>query len=81
MQTTTKTREELAADAKLVYNGSLNDLVALADKYGVTTRSLDFACQHPDPIFASFAIQAFPTKGHQTEIRKKLYATIKGQMR
>lgn len=72
---------ELKSDANLVYNGTLNDLVALAEKYNVTTASLSYAHANPSPIFASFGHQAFKTKSEQKEIRSKLYATIKGQMR
>lgn len=73
--------QELQADAKLVYNGTLNDLVDLAAKYNVTTRSLSHALVNPSDAFASIGVQAFKSKGDEREIRSKLYATIKGQMR
>lgn len=69
-------RNELAADAKLVYNGNQHDLVALADKYGVTTRRLDYVRSNLEAISGP----VFPTRSDQKEIQSKLYATIKGQM-
>lgn len=70
-------RNELAADAKLVYNGNQNDWVALAKKYNVTTRRLAYVLSSPDVITGP----VFSTKSDQKEIQSKLYATIKGQMR
>lgn len=75
------TMHQLQADAKLVYNGTVNDLVALAEKYNVTTNSLNYARAYPSETFASFGHQAFKTESDKREIRSKLYATIKGQMR
>lgn len=69
-------RNELATDAKLVYNGNQRDLVALAGKYGVTTRRLDYVRSNPEAISGPI----FPSKSDQKEIQSKLYATIKGQM-
>ncbi len=77
----TTTTAELTTDAKLVYNGTLTDLVTLAEKYNVTTPSLSYAKANPSDTFASFAAQAFKSKSDQQEIRRKLYAAIKGQMR
>lgn len=70
-------RNELAADAKLVYNGDQRDLVALADKYGVTTRRLDYVRSNPEANSGP----VFPTKSDEKEIQSKLYATIKSQLR
>ena len=77
------TTQELQSDAKLVYNGSLNDLVALAAKYNVsTTRTQMIAAGEIDiTAYAGIGIASFPTAGEQKGIRSKLYATIKGQMR
>lgn len=75
------TMTELKTDATLVYNGTVNDLVALAEKYNVSTNALSYARANPNPNFASFGHQAFKTNSDQKEIRSKLYATIKGQMR
>jgi hypothetical protein len=76
------TTEELQADAKLVYNGTLNDLVALAAKYNVTTiRSKMIASGDIDATnYAGIGIAHFPSKSDQKEIRSKLYATIKAQI-
>jgi hypothetical protein len=77
------TTQELQNDAKLVYNGNLNDLAALATKYNVsTTRTKMIAAGEIDTaIYAGIGIASFPSKSDQKEIRTKLYATIKGQMR
>ncbi len=50
----------------------------LADKYDVTTRSLTYAKQNPNPVYASFGHQAFASKSKQQEIQRALYGTIKG---
>ena len=80
---TTRTAQELQDDARLVYGGSLNDLAALATKYNVsTTRTKMIAAGEIDTsTYAGIGIASFPTKSDQKEIRSKLYATIKGQMR
>lgn len=77
------TTNELQADAKLVYNGTLNDLVTLAAKYNVsTTRMKMIAAGEIDATdYAGIGIAYFPTKSDQKDIRSKLYAAIKGQMR
>lgn len=75
------TNQELQADAKLVYNGSLLDVIKLADKYGVTTSSLAFYRDDKGLSGQELAVAAFGTASKQKEIRSKLYATIKGQMR
>ena len=77
----TRTFAELTADSKIVYNGSLDDLVALASKYAVSTKSLRYAQAYPSDTFASIGTQAFGTKSTLNEIRSKLYATIKSEMR
>jgi len=75
--------QELQADAKLVYNGTLNDLVALATKYNVSTIRTKMIVSGEINVenYASIGVAAFPTKGDQKAIRSSLYATIKGQMR
>lgn len=77
------TTQELQADAKLVYNGNLNDLVTLAAKYNVsTTRTKMIAAGEIDVTsFAGIGIASFPSKSDQKDIRSKLYSAIKGQMR
>lgn len=76
------TTQELQADAKLVYNGTLNDLVTLAAKYNVSTiRTKMIAAGELDAAnYASIGIASFPSKSDQKEIRSKLYATIKGEI-
>lgn len=64
---------DLKADSKLVYNGG--SLVALAEKYGVTTRRYDWWKQSD-----RFQV-AFPSKSDEKEMQSKLYATIKTQLK
>lgn len=71
----------LNADAKLVYNGTVDDLAALAEKYGVTTNSLNYAKKYRSDAFRSLGAQAFKTNSDVKEIRGRLYAAIKGQLR
>lgn len=78
---TTERITELKTDAKKVYNVGPNTLVELADTYNVTTLSLTYAKANPNPVYASFGAQAFGSKSTQQEIQRKLYATIKGQLR
>lgn len=75
--------QELQNDAKLVYNGTLTDLVALASKYNVSTVRIKMiaAGEIDATAFASAGAASFPTKSDQKDIRSRLYATIKGQMR
>jgi hypothetical protein len=75
--------ENLNADANLVYNGNLNDLVKLAEKYNVSTARMQMiaAGEINADNFASIGAASFPTTSEQKAIRSKLYATIKGQMR
>ncbi len=75
------TTAEMTADTKMVYNGTLTDLVSLAEKYNVTTKSLSYAKAYPSDVYASLAAQAFKTMSDQREIRSLLYATIKSQLR
>lgn len=75
------TTASLTADAKLVYNSSPIAWVALADKYGVTTSSLDFARANPSDAYVHIGVQAFGTKSTAKEIQGKLYSTIKGMLR
>lgn len=77
---TTRTIAELTADAKLVYNGSMTDLIDLADTYNVTTKSLAYYRQNP-PEGRSLVVAALGSKSQVAEMRKALYATIKTQLR
>lgn len=76
-------RNELNADAKLVYGGNLNDLVTLCNKYGVTTTRMQMiaAGEIDTTTFAGIGIATFPTASEQKAIRTRLYSTIKGKMR
>lgn len=80
---TTITTQEMQSDAKLVYNGNLNDLVNLANKYNVPTVRMQMIAAGEIDItaFAGIGIAAFPSSSDQKAIRSKLYATIKGMMR
>lgn len=80
-QATTQRIAELQNDARLVYNAGVTTLVELADKYNVTTASLTYAKANPNPVYANIGVQAFPSKNTTNEIQRKLYATIKGQLR
>lgn len=77
------TTQELTADAKLVYGGNLNDLVKLAEKYGVTTTRMQMVASGEIDVtnYAGIGIANFGTLGEQKAIRSKLYATIKSHMR
>jgi len=76
------TKQELQSDAKLVYNGNLNDLVILARKYNVATTRMQMidAGQIDISGFAGVGIATFPSSSDQKAIRTKLYATIKCMM-
>lgn len=80
---TTITAQELQNDAKLVYNGNLNDLVNLANKYNVATTRMQMIANGEINIasYAGIGIASFPSSSDQKAIRSKLYATIKGMMR
>lgn len=76
------TKQEMQADAKLVYNGTLNDLVTLSKKYNVEairTKMIE-AGEIDITMYAGIGVAHFPTSSEQKAIRSKLYATIKGQM-
>lgn len=77
------TIDELKADAKLVYNGNLNDLVNLANKYNVATVRMQMIASGEinTDSYAGIGIASFPSSSDQKAIRSKLYATIKGMMR
>ena len=72
---------ELTADAKLAYKGNLKNLWELGEKYGVTTRSMAFAKENPNDVYVTIYVQAFGSKSTEREMRNKLYATIKDQLR
>ncbi len=71
---------ELEADRKQVYTSGVVTLVALADKYGVTTRSLDYAKQHPNPVYTSLAVQACASKSDTKALQGAVYGEIKRRM-
>lgn len=78
---TTFTPAELEADAKQVYKVDGLVLIALAEKYGATSRSLSFYRNHPERL-ASFANEAAAitnTKSDTAELRRNTYAAIKRQ--
>ena len=80
--TTETTITTLKADAKLVYNAGPDTLAELAEKYNVTTRSLDYARHHRnEEQYATLGRQALKSKSDIAEVQRKLYATIKGQLR
>lgn len=74
---------DLARDAKLVYNGSLNDLLRLARAYGVTTNRMRMIDEGTLDVsgYAGAGIAAFPTSSDQREARTLVYAAIKRRMR
>lgn len=76
------TKQELTADAKLVYSGNLNDLVKLAKKYNVTNSRMQMIESGEIDIttFAGIGIATFPTSSDQKSMRASVYAAIKGRM-
>ncbi len=71
----TMTRTEMQADAKLVYNGTDADLLALVEKYNVTTPRLLWWTR------SDRSQSPFLTSSDYRDVRSKLYATIKSEMR
>lgn len=69
------TTAEMTTDAKLVYNVDGGKLIALADKYGATSKSLSFARQNPSPV-QTLAAQACGSKSATAELRRNTYAAI-----
>jgi hypothetical protein len=81
-ETTTQAITELKSDIKKVYNVGPDTLEALASKYNVSTRSLDYARQHRDEQhYATVGRQAFRSNSDISAIQRTLYATIKGQLK
>jgi len=78
--TANKSLAELESDRKQVYNVGIVTLIALADKYGVTTRSLTYARQHPNPVYASLAVQACASKSDTKALQGSVYGEIKRRM-
>ena len=74
-ETTTMTVAEMTADAKQVYKVGAGALIALADKYGATSRSLTYYRANPDS--RSLAVAACASKSQLSELQKATYAAIK----
>lgn len=74
---------DLKADAKLVYNAGSKTLIALADKYGVTTSSLTYwrEKEKEGPLHTDLHFAALGSKSTLKEMQGKLYSTIKSQLR
>lgn len=75
---TTATIAELTADAKQVYKVGAGSLIALADKYGATTRSLTYWRANPDG--RPLAVAACASKSQLQELQRAVYAAIKRQI-
>ena len=79
-ETTNKSLAELESDRKQVYNVGVVTLVSLADKYGVTTRSLTYARQNPNPVYTSLEVQACASRSDTKALQGAVYGEIKRRM-